>query len=287
MKKVLILGGTGFVGKNLYECFKSIYYVDAPNRNELNVLNEPDVYNYLKKGNYDVILNAIDLREANQDYFEKRLRIFLNLQRHSNLYGKLIYFGSGAEYGRELPVVDINEEDFDRIIPKDNYGFCLHQMSKYTRNSSNIYNLRLFGIYGKYEIWQRRFISNAICKAINGYPITLRQNAKFDYLYIDDLCKIVEWMINNTPQFHDYNAVSGIKYELKELANIVNDVMKKDVPVLVAMDEMGKEYSASNKRLCSEMVTFKPENIKVSIAKLSEWYLQNIDMIDRYSLLYQ
>lgn len=287
MKKILLLGGTGFVGKNLYENLQNTYYIDAPSRNELDVLNESDVYSYLKKDNYDVILNAIDLREANQDYFEKRLRIFLNLQRHSNLYGKMIYFGSGAEYGRELPIVNITEEEFDRIIPEDSYGFCLHQMSKYTRESSNIFNLRLFGIYGKYEIWQRRFISNAICKAINGFPITLRQNAIFDYLYIDDLCKIVEWMINSTPQHHDYNAVSDSKYELCELAGIVKNVIDKDVPVLTAKDGMGKEYSASNSRLCSEMVSFKPENIEVSITKLSEWYLQNIDMIDRYSLLYQ
>lgn len=287
MKKILIIGATGFIGKNIYEYLQRKYIVHTPSRKELDALIENDVYNYLSKEFYDVVINAIDIREANCNYFEDRLRIFMNLERCNHLYGKMIYFGSGAEYARELPIIDITEEEFDRTIPEDTYGFCLHQMSKYTIKSSNIYNFRLFGIYGKYEIWQKRFISNAICKALYDYPITIRQNVIFDYLYIDDLCKIVDWAICNTPKYHDYNAVSGKKYELKELANIVNKVTKKNVPIYIAKEGMGKEYSASNKRLCSELNLFEPENIEISIEKLSFWYKKNLNNIDRYSLLYQ
>ena len=213
--------------------------------------------------------------------------MFQNLAMHNDLYGKMIYFGSGAEYGRELPIHNIEESEIDRVIPKDTYGFCLQQMNDYARKSENIYNFRLFGIFGKYELWNQRFISNAICKAMNGYPITIRQDRYMDYLYIDDLCKIVEWAINNTPKFHDYNAVSGKVYSLYELAETVNHVMHTDVPIYVAKDGYFAEYTANNNRILNEITDFEIENIEVSIDKLAKWYMNNKEKIDREKLLYQ
>ncbi len=287
MKKILIMGATGFIGKNLYEFLFDRYDVLAPKREELDILDEKKVYSYIKNNNFDIIINALDIRDTDNLYFEHRLRMFLNIERCSNLYEKMIYFGSGAEYARELPVINIYEEEFDRKIPEDTYGFCLHQMSKYAIKSDNIYNFRLFGIFGRYELWRRRFISNAICKALYDYPITIRQNMIFDYLYVDDLCNIVDWAINNKPMYHDYNVVSGKKIELKELAYLVNKVTEKNVPIYIAKEGMGKEYTASGQRLYSEIPAFKAEDIEKSIAKLAKWYKQNLDLIDRYNLLYQ
>ena len=287
-KQILLLGSSGFVGKNLYEYLKNRdYSIDSPSHCDLDVLLETDALKYLKKKRYDVVINALDRNGKENNYFENRLRMFQNLAIHSDLYGKMIYFGSGAEYGRELPVCSIEENKINRVIPSDTYGFCLQQMNDYARKSENIYNFRLFGIFGKYELWNQRFISNAICKAISGYPITIRQDRYMDYLYIDDLCKIVEWVINNTPKFHDYNAVSGRKYRLDDLAETVRKVMYTDVPIYIAKDGYFNEYTASNKRLLSEMDDFEIENIELSIKKLSEWYIENKSMIIKEKLLYQ
>lgn len=287
-KQILLLGSSGFVGKNLYEYLENRNYsIDSPRHCELDVLSEIDVLKYLRKKKYDVVINALDRNGKENNYFENRLRMFQNLAIHSDLYGKMIYFGSGAEYGRELPVCSIEENEINRVIPSDTYGFCLQQMNDYARKSENIYNFRLFGIFGKYELWNQRFISNAICKAISGYPITIRQDRYMDYLYIDDLCKIVEWAINNKPKFHDYNAVSGKKYSLYELAETVQKVMHTDVPIYMAKDGYFNEYTASNKRLLSEMCDFEIENIELSIKKLSEWYIENKSLIIKEKLLYQ
>ena len=90
-------------------------------------------------------------------------------------------------------------------------------MTEHARNSKNIYNLRLFGIFGKYELWNQRFISNAICKALFGFPITQRQDVFLDYLHVDDLCKMVRWVIERNPVYHEYNVVSGRKYPYMNL----------------------------------------------------------------------
>lgn len=285
---ILILGSTGFIGKNILEYLIEMgYNVYAPNHKLMDVLDEKGVIDVLKNGQYDVVINALDRNGKENSYFENRLRMFQNLAIHSDLYGKMIYFGSGAEYGRELPVCNIEENQINRVIPSDTYGFCLQQMNDYARKSENIYNFRLFGIFGKYELWNQRFISNAICKAMNGYPITIRQDRYMDYLYIDDLCKIVEWAINNTPKFHDYNAVSGKVYSLYELAETVNHVMHTDVPIYVAKDGYFAEYTANNNRILNEITDFEIENIEVSIDKLAKWYMNNKEKIDREKLLYQ
>lgn len=285
---ILILGSTGFIGKNILEyLIERGYNVYAPNHKLMDVLDEKGVIDVLKNGQYDVVINALDRNGKENSYFENRLRMFQNLAIHSDLYGKMIYFGSGAEYGRELPVCNIEENQINRVIPSDTYGFCLQQMNDYARKSENIYNFRLFGIFGKYELWNQRFISNAICKAMLGYPITIRQDRYMDYLYIDDLCKIVEWAINNTPKFHDYNAVSGKVYSLYELAETVNHVMHTDVPIYVAKDGYFAEYTANNNRILNEITDFEIENIEVSIDKLAKWYMNNKEKIDREKLLYQ
>ena len=287
MKKILLLGSTGFIGHNMLDSLHEQYSIISPTHKELDVLDEAAVTEFIKRQYYDVVLNCLDLHGMNGMYFENKLRMFNNLARCSEFYGKMIYFGTGAEYARDLPVESIEEKDFDRKIPLDTYGSCMHQISKNAMISKNIYNLRLFGIFGKYEIWQHRFISNAICKAIYGYPITIRQNLYFDYLYIDDLCDIVHWFIENTPKYHDYNAVSGKRYSLKELAELVVLESKKELPVFIAKDGIGREYSASNRRLCEEMIDFKPMEIKKSIHQLMDWYMEHQEMIDRFSLLYQ
>lgn len=287
MKNVLLLGKSGFIGQNMREFFEGKYHLFCPSHKELDVLDELEVAKYLMLEKYDVILNCLDWRNLENAYFENKLRMFNNLAKYRNYYGKMIYFGSGAEYARDLFVSDIEETEFDRKIPLDTYGCCMHQISMTAMQSKNIYNLRLFGIWGKYENWQRRFISNAICKAVFSYPITIRQDCCFDYLYVSDLCRIVEWFIENEPTYHDYNAVSGRKFYLKELAEFVVEESGKNLPVYIAKEGIGKEYSGSNKRLLGEIGDFSPIDIKKAIHEMYLYYESIEDQIDKYKLLYQ
>lgn len=286
MKKVLLLGSSGFTGHNMLEYFSNQYEVGHPGRGELDVLDEEKVAACLKEGKYDVVLNCLDWRSLDGTYFEGKLRMFCNLAKYSDQYGKMIYFGSGAEYARELPVEQIGEEKFGRKLPADMYGFCMYQIAQAAMRSENIYCLRLFGIFGRYETWRRRFISNAICKAMYGYPVTIRRDCYFDYLYVDDLCRIVHWFMENTPRYHDYNATSGRRYSLKELAEMVIAESGKDLPIFVAEDGLAPEYSGSNRRLCAEM-QFTPTDMRQSIREMTAFYHGIQGEIDRYPLLYQ
>lgn len=53
-QKILLTGGNGFIGKNLYEILSKEYRIYKPNRKELNLLDSENVQEYLKK--IDLIL---------------------------------------------------------------------------------------------------------------------------------------------------------------------------------------------------------------------------------------
>jgi GDP-L-fucose synthase len=105
----------------------------------------------------------------------------------------MIYYGSGAEFDRNNWIPKMKEEYFDSFVPTDQYGFSKYIINKYTERAENIFNLRLFGVFGKYEDYQIRFISQTCCRAIYDLPITINQNVNFDYTYIDDVVEITDY----------------------------------------------------------------------------------------------
>lgn len=290
--KILITGGTGFIGHNLREQLQDKYKIYAPSHKELELLDEKKVSNYLKKNHFDVVIHCATwdaTRNSKKDtskVLECNLRMFFNFTRCDGDYGKMIYYGSGAEYSREHWTPKINEDYFDTYVPTDQYGFSKYIMRKHAERAENIYNLCIFGLFGKYEDWQIRFISNACCKAVFGLPITIKQNVFFDYIYIDDLVKITEWFIENKPKDKVYNVCTGKVYDLLTLAKKVLKVSGKKLDIKAADGNPGKEYSGDNSKLLSKIGSYTFRNMDDCINELYHWYLEKKDSIDRKLLLF-
>lgn len=293
--KVLIFGSNGFIGKNIKEYLQrfSKYELLCPTRKELDLLDEDTVYQYLKTNIPDVIVNAAVCR--NPLYFqnmnsaselEQDIRMFYILEKYSKYYGKMLYFGSGAEYNKSRNIVNIAEDDFIHNIPTTQYGLAKYVIGRSIDQSISLYNLRIFGLFGKYENWKNTFISGCCCKVLKKIPITIRQNVFFDYMYIDDFCAIVRWFIDNTPVFHTYNVVTGKKIDLITIANLVKRLAQVDVPIYVCKPGLANEYTASNLRLLNEMGDITFTDMQQSISELLKYYRGIEDQIDMMSLLY-
>lgn len=294
MIKILITGGSGFIGRNVKEFLNETYpeyEVQAPASRELDCLDETAVTQYLRLHKFDFILHFAvyskrpDNQKDNRQMVSYNLRIFWNFAKNSHLYGKMFYLGSGAEYDKRVPIVQVEEEAIGATIPIDDYGLMKYTIGQAIERSANIYNLRLFGIFGKYEYYPLKFISNVCCKAIKNLPLTIRQDVCFDYLWIDDFCRMLIWFLQNEPSFHSYNLVSGQRILLSEICRIVLEVSGKNLPIIICRDGLGNEYTAQCNRYRSECPQFIHTPIEESIAQLYQWYEKKAD-IDLYQLIY-
>ncbi len=291
MMKILITGGNGFIARNLLEYLKTEYTVLSLNSKEFNLLDAPRVYEFIKDNQFDVIIHTATYdaapKHSTKDpskVMEYNLKMFFNIVRCKDYFGKMIYFGSGAEFGRDNWIPRMKEDYFNQHVPSDQYGFSKYIMTKYAQLSSNIYNLRLFGVFGKYDDWRTRFIPNACCHAVLDLPVRINQNVFFDNLYIEDLMRIIQWFIDNKPQRNVYNVCSGEVYDFKTLAEMIIKISGKNLDIIIVKEGLGKEYSGDNSLLLSELKGFNFNSIDQSIKALYDWYDSNKHIIHNNTL---
>lgn len=295
-KNILITGASGFVGRNVKEYLEKKseeFLIYAPSSKELNCIEETEVKTYLETHHFDIILHfavygdGIDKSKDGTKILEYNLRIFLNFAKCSNLYGKMIYTGSGAEFDKRYPIIDVKETEFGNRVPVDQYGLMKYTVNQIIEQSNNIYNLRLFGIFGPYEYWPTKFISNICCKTIKNLPLSIYRNVYFDYLWIEDFCEMLYRFLKIVkPKYHSYNAVHGEKIDLLSICNKLNEISGKHLPIYVCNEGMGNEYTASSQRIVDELGGFQYTDKTEAIRKLYEWYCEREDTIEVSKLIY-
>lgn len=290
-KTILLTGGSGFIGRNIHESFLvDKYNVLSPSSLELNVADEKSVADYLHKHTVDVVIHAAvkpSHRNAKDfsNIFYINTRMFFNLERYKEYFEKILVIGSGAIYDNRNYQPKMKEDSWKEHIPVDEHGYCKYVCEKVIAHCSNIYDLRVFGIFGKYEDYAIRFISNAICKVLFDLPISIKQNRKFDYLYVNDFMPILDWFVQNEPKYQAYNITPDSSISLYDLAVIVREVAGKPLhPLVISQEGMGLEYSGDNSRLKSEFdLNLTP--LALAIRDLYIWYSGNKGQLDKNLLL--
>lgn len=291
--KILLTGSRGFIGRNFLEKLGNYYNFISPSRLQLDLSREDFVRDFfVKHGPFDVVIHTANvggLRE-NKDgpgVTKTNLEMFFNILKNDKHYEKLINLGSGAEYDKRHSIKNVREEQIGRSLPADPYGLSKYICSQTIEFLDNSVTLRIFGVFGKYEDNEVRFISNAICKSIFGLPITINKNVYFDYLYIDDLVRVVNHFINKKGKFKTYNVGSGKHIDLISLAQIVNDVAEKKVPVLIRNKGLANEYTCSTERLKKEIINLEFTKIEKAIADLYRWFSSNKHQLNKRAIFSQ
>jgi nucleoside-diphosphate-sugar epimerase len=274
---ILITGSSGFIGKNIAESLRSQFTLLSPSHKELDLLSQSDVHNFFLKNDIETVIHCANFGGARKtraagEVIEKNTRMFFNLAENQDHFTRLINLGSGAEYNKNRNLRNINETEFGKDIPHDEYGFSKYIISKYIEKTENMYCLRLFGIFGKYEDYEFKFISNAIVKNLLHMPITIRQNVDFSWLYIEDFLKILNYFLTHDPKYPSYNITPASPMDLVSIAQLINSHSEFKSEICVENEGLNLEYSGDNERLIKEVGNFPFTPMKSSVKHLITYY---------------
>jgi len=262
-RKILFTGGSGFIGHNVIPVLRESFDVIAPARKELNILDADAVERFVSSGDFYAIIHAANPNgvknplDKDVNMVEGSLRAFMNIYRVRSRVEKVLYAGSGAELDKSKDMMMIREEDFDRSVPGDQYGFAKYVMNTLAQQSENVINMRIFGCYGPGDHYSK-FITHCINCLKAGQEITIRQDCYFDYMQVTDLAQIMAFMIDHDMRHHSYNVCSGKPVRLsgiaREVIKVYSDTVEKcDQDVKILSSGMNRSYCADNSRLMKEV----------------------------------
>jgi len=282
---ILITGGNSFIARNIKEQLGHKYNIYSPSHQELDLLNIDSIKNVLINNKFKFIIHTATY-DASVSFYKKdpskvlenNLRMFFNLENLNNYYDFMINLGSGAEYNIEYWKNSMNESYFGAFIPKDQYGLSKYICSKFINccdmEISNMIHLRLFSVFGKYEDLRVRFLSNAIYQNIHKLQIKINENNRYDFLYINDFIRILDYIINNPLQFigDSFNVCGGTSHYFLDLAKIIISI-GGDYGIDIIDSKNQIEYGGDNLKLLHYIGRdFKFTDINDSIKDLYEWY---------------
>jgi UDP-glucose 4-epimerase len=293
--RILVTGGSGFIGRNLVEYLSTNHEVLAPTHAVLDLANPEALDDWFAENRVDGVVHGA-VRPGHRNVADPsrqlwtNLRMFFGLIRNGHRFGRLVFLSSGAVYDIARPIDRVGEHDLGAAIPSDEHGLSKYVIAQYLdqmhrAGAGDVVELRLFGVFGRHEDYAIRFVSNAICKSLLDLPITLRQNRTFSYLYVNDLGPIVERFLVGPHAEAAYNVVPDWTDELYDLAERVKARSGRHLPIDVGTPGNGPPYSATNERLRRELPGLSFTPVDAAIADLYDWYAANLSELYRSALL--
>jgi nucleoside-diphosphate-sugar epimerase len=268
-KKVLIIGGTGYIGSVLYEHLKDTYEVETCDIEARG--------NYVNENNI-----LVDYEELDKDFIRSFDSVILlaghstvakcveypfssidnNIKKFIDLVFKLrkdqcfIYASSASVYGNTYGEMCSEECDTTSVV--NAYDFAKNTIDNIIKFSNvNYYGLR-FGTVCGYSKNIRNTVINAMYNsAINNNEIFLcgREKSR-GILGIKDLCRAVESIIKN-PKYPGIYNLSSFNTNMNDIAKQVSLFTYKPV---VSVDKLEDERSNS------------PYNFKLDCSKFEDTF---------------
>lgn len=262
MSKILITGGNSFIAKSIIPYLtKCNHYIFAPNKTQVNLLNNLDLFDTFNADKYDFVIHCAGKggRRYNKDSeidFLSNIDMLLNLLHYQRKHKfKLIVFSSGAELDLRNNLFDVHEDYFNSI-PIDYYGKFKYLQTKLVENYLYTYNLRLFNVFGELGM-KDSFIWSCINKCINNEDFEIWNNIYFDVFYSRDLALLIDFLIKKRDNnFVKLNCVYNEKYTLLDLANKIKNITNSKSNLIIKNDNKFKNYCSNGNRLNSLGIKF-------------------------------
>tara|TARA_R100000030_G_scaffold77748_1_gene60674 strand:- start:405 stop:1370 length:966 start_codon:yes stop_codon:yes gene_type:complete len=269
MKKVLVCGATGFMGRNIAEYFQNLdeYEVyatglkrqleDWPSDRffKVDLTNREQVKNLFSSTQFDIVIQAAATTSGSKDIIEKPyLHVTDNAVMNSLILqacydydvGHFLFLSCGVMYNPER--TPVTEDDFyldEGIFPKYfGVGWTkvyVEKMCEFfaglgkTKHTS-IRHSNTYGPYDKYDLEKSHMFGATITKVMNakdGDEIVVWGDGlgtERDLLYVDDVVDFIHKVIEKqNTNYKLYNVGYGKSFSVKEIVNKIIQHSEKDV----------------------------------------------------------
>jgi len=231
MKRILLTGANGFLGKSLKEEYNNKYeFIDVSRESDIDIL---DLDALMKVDCIDVVIHLAaktfipDSFSNPYSFYNFNLNSTLNIAEfvRKKEIKKIIYLNSYT-YGKPkyLPIDENHTVSFHSPYNKSKY-LGEELLFKYLENICNVVSFRLFNIYGKNQN-QNFLIPTIIKQALYDKKIIVKDlKPKRDYLYIKDLIDLIDLAIEKEDSSGIFNVGSSKSSSVKEVIDNVLDIM--------------------------------------------------------------
>ena len=251
MKKILITGAKGFLGKHVTELLKDKYELLTPSKERLDVTSLKNLNEYIFYHKPDCVIHLAAVcggiganQKSPADFFLKNSQMSLNILSSCNILNikKLITLGSVCSYPKFTPV-PFKEEDIWNGYPEETnapYGIakknllvgCKAYNDQYGSNFIHLIPVNMYGEYDSFDPEKSHVIPALLKKFIeakerNKPSVTVwgDGSASREFLYAGDCAKAIELSIEGYNSPEPMNIGTGQEISIKDLVVLIKNVV--------------------------------------------------------------
>jgi UDP-glucose 4-epimerase len=300
-KKILITGGTGFIGSHLLSSLRgtnsltATFYGDPPatpepgvNWKELDITDLNAVINLIKEEQPQIIFHLGALLGAERSYeFAQKAMMTNLLGTHNLLHAlgshsnpeKIILLGTSEEYGNNKNIPFTEDQPVHPVSPYSASKASATQLAilYYELFKLPVVILRPFIIYGPGQS-TKMMIPDLIKHGIDGRDFSMTKGEQTrDFLYIDDMINsLLSAAVSSGAIGQIINICSGTERSIIEVAELVHNLMGAKIQLLVGSrpyreNEIWRLYGNNEK--AKKVLGWKPEtSLEDGLNKTISWY---------------
>lgn len=310
--KILILGATGFIGRNMAE-----YFLKDNNNQIYATFNKKKPFRHkkikwikcdLRKNNLDNLFKGINIivqaaaTTSGAKIIKKKPYVHVtdNAIMNSRILRSLlnsnikqfIFFSCTVMY--QSSTKSLREEDFSESdnIHANYYGVgwtkvYIEKMCKFYSEISNtkftvIRHSNIYGPYDKFDLEKSHVFGATITKVLKAkkkIEVWGKGLESRDFLFVDDLCKFVSLAIKyQKSKYEIYNVGSGKALKIRDLVKLIVNYSKKKIEIEYDTNKPNINTNVHlNCNKAKKQLGWEPNTmINTGIKKTIKWWKDNL-----------